>query len=392
MITCAALTTIFLQPISVMALNDLSLMVNAATANIVPGKNVTITLRIDNLIAPINGVQAFITYDESILTLMSITADATAGGVGWTIGIDNSVAGNLDFVAVINGGSTAANHAIATFVFSAQAEGTTEILFRPDQDPIFAKLTLVDNTALFPNRTDSGVGSIVIGAAPTITNIELFYAGSFNDEADLNLPFAASGTLATVDNVSYFVHGITGVRVTFSNVVDFTTLSPKDAINLAWTDLNGTTFSPVTDASVVMSTVETIVNNNSVVSMTLPNNSVQKRWLKITIDDTQISYNGLLLDGELSNNPITFPSGDGQPGGAAIVYSGNMPGDSDRNLLTTLDDVGAIRLQVNPFLSVDMTNSFDVDKDGIVTLDDVSATRLSVNPFIGIPLIAFPTE
>ena len=100
-----------------------------------------------------------------------------------------------------------------------------------------------------------------------------------------------------------------------------------------------------------------------------------------------MSADGAALDGELFGNPVSFPSGDSAPGGDAVFYTGNVPGDVTGDLKTALGDVGAIRLQVNPFVAVPVTSGFDVNKDGKVLLEDVGEARQDVNPFFTLPLI-----
>ena len=83
-----------------------------------------------------------------------------------------------------------------------------------------------------------------------------------------------------------------------------------------------------------------------------------------------------------------MPSGEGTPGGNAVFFLGNMPGDVSNDLRTTLTDVGQIRSRVNPFVLVPITDAFDVNKDGKVVLSDVGESRLEVNPFTTLKLIA----
>ena len=96
------------------------------------------------------------------------------------------------------------------------------------------------------------------------------------------------------------------------------------------------------------------------------------------------------MDGELSGNPVSFPSGNGAPGGDAVFYVGNLAGDSSGDQRTLIGDAGDIRLQVNPFLQVPITNVYDIDKDGKVLVTDAGAARVDVNPFYVLPLISPP--
>ncbi len=402
------------RPTQALALNDLSLHVDAGSTLVAPGATVTVTLDVAGLADPINGVQAFLHYDNTLLTLTGVVVNTTIGGVGWSTGLDTDNAGDVDFVAAMNGGSTQAAHTVATLSFTADAVGTTNIVFRTVAPPVYHKLTLVDNSAVFPNTTDAA--SITIQSEPRVASLEVFYAGSNlrecvggdtpaapcqadaqcpgtpagtcsgPEQADVNILYLGAGSVATVDNVSYYVRGVTGIRVYFDKVVDFQA-SPNDAFSFEWTALNGSTFTPVTNVATTFAVSAATVNGVTVVTIVIDDDTVSKRWLKTTIDATQVSTVGGLLDGELTGNPTVMPSGDALPGGNAVFYLANMPGDADGDLVATLDDVSLVRLESNPTIAVLIDNVFDVDKDGVVTLDDVSTTRLVSSPTIGIPLI-----
>ena len=130
------------------------------------------------------------------------------------------------------------------------------------------------------------------------------------------------------------------------------------------------------------------VGGVTLVDIVLVDDHVRQRWLKVTIDATQVTSAGVELDGELIGNPAIFPSGEGTPGGDAVFLMGNMPGDVGADRRTTLTDIGEIRLQVNPVFTVPIDNVCDVDKSGRVQLTDVGLARLSVNPVLSLPLIS----
>ena len=125
-------------------------------------------------------------------------------------------------------------------------------------------------------------------------------------------------------------------------------------------------------------------------TIALADNHVRARWLKVTIDSTQVTASGVELDGEMSGNPVVLPSGDGTAGGDAVFYLGNMPGDVDGNRKTELTDPYLIRncTCFNPFIFVPITEAYDMDKDVKVRLSDVGAARADVNPFFKLPLIS----
>jgi len=220
-----------------------------------------------------------------------------------------------------------------------------------------------------------------------ITNLEVYYAGQFANAADTGKQFLAVGSTATLANVTNHWRGITGIRVFFNQSVVFQT-TPAAAFSLDWTTSTGTTFSAVTDVATAVTVTAADQAGATVVSIVLTNNHVRNRWLKVRIDAAQVTSGGVAMDGELAGSPIALPSGDGNVGGDAVFFLGNVSGDVNGDRKTTLTDVGLIRVAVNPFLAVPITNALDIDKDGKVVLTDVGRARLDVNPFFTLPLIA----
>lgn len=251
-----------------------------------------------------------------------------------------------------------------------------------------------------------------------VANIELFYAGRFRfcvggdrdgrvcataadctgtpptpngtcgePDPDPSRSFLATGSTATIDNISNYARGITGIRVSFDNIATFATTTDA-AFSFEWTEPTGTVFSPVTDAATAITVTPTVVGGVTVVDIVLANDHVRQRWLKVTIDATEVTAGGIELDGELSGNPVVLSSGDGTAGGNAVFYIGNTRGDVTGDRKTTLTDVGQIRLLVNPALGVPIDSVFDVDKSGKVQLTDVGYARLGVNPAFQLPLIS----
>ncbi len=223
--------------------------------------------------------------------------------------------------------------------------------------------------------------------APRVALLERFYAGKFGNAADPSRTCFAAGSTATNANITNYSRGITGVRVTFDKVVAFAT-TPANAFSFEWTTGSGTTFSPMTNASLNTTVSATSPGPVTIVTITLANDYVMRRWLKVTIDAAQVTSLGVALDGEMTGNPVVLLSGNGTPGGNAVFFLGNMNGDVDLDRRALLTDVGSIRTRVNPFVSVPITNAWDVDKDGRVQLSDVGATRAAVNPFFTLPLVA----
>lgn len=440
---------VFAAPVS--AIDDLSLTVSGGAGQVAPGDTVTVTLDVANLSAAINGVQALIRYDDTLLTLVNVIPTdlgLASPNAGWVEVFRSETAGDLTYAVAINGDAASLDQTVATLTFTAIAEGTTSFVFRADSDPFFTKLTLAsDNSTILPGRVDSG--SILItcqdglfcngvetffggvceaGTDPCaplicdevddiclapvqIVGLELFYTGRFfvcrggiddgtactldadcsdgrcTEQSDPGHAFLGTGSTATVQNTTNYARGVTGVRVLFNQIVDFAT-TPEASVGFEWTTGSGDVFSPVADAATMISVTPLVENGVTVLRIVLAENHVRRRWLKVTVDSTQVTSTGVELDGELSGSPMVFPSGDTVPGGNAVFYVGNASGDADGDLKTSLVDVAIIRLSVNPFVSVGITDDLDIDKDGRLLLNDVAEARLDVNPFFTLPRIS----
>lgn len=372
----------------VFAVNDLSLVVAPGSGLVQPGDTVTVTLDVANLTAALNGVQSFIHFDPTLLSYTGVTVNTTVGGVGWTVGINQVNQGDLDFLATMNGGATAVNHSVATFTFTALAEGSTDLTFRPDQLPVATKLTTFDNSVIMPAKTDSGTGSIIIATAPRIAGVALFYPGHFADQADNSVNFLAPGSASNDLNVTSYINGVAGIRITFDRVVDFAGLNPLNALTFEWSTINGVDFVPVTPGAIPITASAINGATETTLTIILPDGLITHRWLRVTVKSDSVNNAGMLLDGELSGNPILLPTGDALPGGNTVFLVGSVPGDMDDDQITTLDDQSAIRLQIDTIFSVPINTPFDVDKSGFITNTDVSAVRQQVNPFIGLPVLA----
>lgn len=102
----------------------------------------------------------------------------------------------------------------------------------------------------------------------------------------------------------------------------------------------------------------------------------------LSVLDDAVTANGLALDGEIDNSawydPALYPSGDGQPGGDAVLAFVLLAGDSNCNGVVTLDDVdpfvaAALGTDVDSchVLRSDMDNSGDVDGTDVQLFTDV---------------------
>lgn len=386
--TAAAIAAIWsVAAVPAAAVDDLSVAVAPGSEFVTVGDTVTFTLDVANLSAPINGVQVLLQYDNTLMTFSGVTP-STGVGVGWSnVGMtDNN--GTITYAAVMLGGATDVNHTVATLTFTADAVGVTNVSFLPDNPPAMTLLTVAsDNSTISPNTFDSGV--VTIDAAvggPHVAAVEVFYAGQFSDAPDPSRLPLATGVTATASNITNYIHGITGLRIVFDTTVVFAT-TPAAALSFAWTTGTGTAFAPVTDATTAVTVSASDVGGATVATITLVDDHVRKRWLRVTLDATQVTAGGVPLDGELSGDPMLFPSGDGTAGGNAVFHLGNQPGDVTQDRKTTLVDVFQVRAEVNPVLTVPIENVFDVNKSGKVTLVDVFVTRVDVNPVLALPLI-----
>jgi hypothetical protein len=223
--------------------------------------------------------------------------------------------------------------------------------------------------------------------ATRVVDIELFYAGRFGDAPDPSFDCLAAGSTSTANNMTNYLHGITGIRVFFDSMVTFTG-APEAAFTFEWTSVMGTTFSPVTDAATAITVTEAEQGGVTVVTIVLEDDHVRRRWLKVAIDASQVLTLGVALDGELFGNPVILPGGDGTPGADAVFHIGNLPGNVDGDYRTLVADAGTTRLQVNPFLFVPITNIYDMNKDQRVLVDDAGEARIEVNPFFALPEIS----
>ena len=136
---------------------NLDLNVAAGSESVKPGDVVTVTLEVSNLTSAINGAQALISYDASVLSIDLLTDITTNAGSGWEeFFSEEDVAGDITYIASYTfGGSTSADATIATLTFDVIAEGTTNITFW-DASPLVTKLTRLNSTTLLPCRGVSG--------------------------------------------------------------------------------------------------------------------------------------------------------------------------------------------------------------------------------------------
>ncbi len=372
-----------------LAVNDLTLNVPLPSQSVNVGETVTVTLDVSNLLQPINGVQVFVQFDPALLAFVGITPNAAAGdlGSGWTVGQESVTGGDITYILALFADSTTADDLVATLTFTALGAGATQVIFDPFP-AVPTKLTGVDNATILPSLLDSQAIVInAVAAAVTVGAVETFYAGQFLDAPDLSRTCLAVGTTAVNQNITNYINGITGLRVQFTDLVDFA-LTPADAFFFEWTSGTGTTFASVTAPVGAVSVTAGDGGGVTTVDIIFDDDLIRRRWLKVTVDATQISTAGVLLDGELQGNPLLMPSGNGSAGGDAVFFLGNMPGDVDGDGITLFSDAVQARVELNPFLSVPIDNVFDIDKSGLVLFSDAVQARVELNPFFTLPLIS----
>jgi len=221
---------------------------------------------------------------------------------------------------------------------------------------------------------------------PHVESLELFYNGRFADAADPAKQFLAVGEASSMSlvgddlhgNVTNYLDGITGIRVTFDTVVTFSVDAAAafsyEATPEQSSDKTFTAFTPPTAPAYTVDNS----TGKTVVTITFADGEIKNRWLKTIIDASQVvSPMGRNLDGELPN-PLTLPSGDGGAGGNAEFIIGNRVGDVDGNYRCLLNDAVLARNHVSGATVVGIANAYDIDKNGRVLLNDAILTRNAV--------------
>jgi len=237
-------------------------------------------------------------------------------------------------------------------------------------------------------------GFLIQGPPPHIEALELFYNGQFGDAADPAKMFLAVGEASSMSlvgtdlfgNVTNYLHGVTGIRVTFDTVVTFS-VDAAAAFSYETTPEQSTdkTFTPFAPPTAPVYTVDN-GSGKTVVTITFADGEIKNRWLKTIVDASQVSANGMDLDGELPS-PLTLPSGDGTAGGNAEFIIGHRFGDVDGNYRCLLNDAVLVRNQVSGTVVVGISNAYEVDKNERVLLNDAILARNAVS---GIALPALP--
>ncbi len=224
----------------VLAIDDLSLNVDAGSVCVSTGQTVTVTLDVANLSAAVNGVQVLLQYDNTLMTLIDIVPTdlgLAPPAAGWAEISQTDSFGSVDWSAVINGGSIGINHTIATLTFTAIANGTAGVTFRADAPPIITKLTRASNsTTILPTVFDSG-GVFIGPPVCTLTGENAVCDGTSAHvvtvpDAGIGATYAWTVTGGTIDSGQ----GTTSISYTAVNPTTVT-------IDVIVTDPNGCTSS-----------------------------------------------------------------------------------------------------------------------------------------------------
>ena len=154
--------------------NILKLNVQDDPAYVKPGDTVTIDMDALHLAQRVTGVQAFVAFDSAHFSAAPGDVSVAPGGGPWSELIYDvyTVQGDLDMAIGVNlgiPGGTDADATAAIIVLKATGEGTTRMVFRPDEDPRWGggRTTIFSDESsqvVFPGKLDSQV--IVIDGTP----------------------------------------------------------------------------------------------------------------------------------------------------------------------------------------------------------------------------------
>ena len=103
--------------------------------------SVSVAVQLADLSDPVNGVQALLAYNASVLSL-NISSSTEASGFTRILLSDSG--GLITYAIINNGGSVGAGsgpYTVATLVFDVIAEGATSLTFQADSPPLTTRLT-----------------------------------------------------------------------------------------------------------------------------------------------------------------------------------------------------------------------------------------------------------
>ncbi|MBE7507677.1 MAG: CotH kinase family protein [Planctomycetia bacterium] len=126
-----------------------------------PGSQIVLTLDVSGLHAPINGVQAILNYDTSLLSLVSMTP-GDGGASPWNSAaevFEDDTDGLIKYAVILLATSSQADATVATLTFDVLAPGgninPSRVAFSTTCLPVRNKLTTFDNQTISPVTIDS---------------------------------------------------------------------------------------------------------------------------------------------------------------------------------------------------------------------------------------------
>ena len=156
----------------------LDLIVQTGSQYVKPGDPVIITIETPCLVDDIDGVQARMSYDDSIIQLQSIITGNQAGSPwDWAMeAVEWDEAGEIDWAVILPGSLNCTDEAavVGTMLFTALTDGESPVDFRPDQVPEATKLTdCVTSAAIYPLVADIPLPIVVDSVAPQVSVISI---------------------------------------------------------------------------------------------------------------------------------------------------------------------------------------------------------------------------
>ncbi|MCK4660634.1 MAG: hypothetical protein KAV82_14020, partial [Phycisphaerae bacterium] len=333
----------------------------------------TVTLEVADLGYAINGVQALIHYDAAYLSLVSITP-----ATGWTLitpdggNPDPDGDGDLTCALYLPGGETSAAGTVATLLFDPIGEGATSVTFQSDDPPFHTKLTRAyDNTAILPDKIDSGTISIDNTVAIASNNGPIFCEG---DTIELS-GGPSSGPLGP------YTYSWTGPDDFSSSeqspTISDATLGMTGTYYLTVANVNGCEFTAQTDITVELCMVvnveiEGLIGNSGSYGLPSSNGSEIDREVTFVFTDCDDAAETFVV-------PVTFTADTGNNKGVGSVrltgldagfdWLGVQEGHTLRTLVA-VDFVGTLADSVTVFLTSGDFHTAIVLQDNLVDITD----------------------
>ena len=334
---------------------------------------VTVTLEVASLSEAINGVQALIHYDNSYLSLVSITP-ASGWGLITPDGAnpDPDGDGDLTCALYLPGGDMSADGTVATLLFNTVTEGATEVVFQDDNAPFHTKLSRAyDSSTILPDKFDSGTISIDDTVATASSNSPVCEGSTIE----------LSGGPSTGPNgpYTYSWTGPDGFSSTEQNpTINNATLAMTGTYYLTVTNVNGCEFAAQTDVEVQLCMVvnveiEGLIGNGG--SYGPPSiGSELVRDVTFVLTDCEGDTDTQVL-------PVTFTADVGNNKGVGSVIFAGLDAGLDwlsvqeghtLRKLVAVDFVTTLADSVTVFLTSGDFHTVIVEQDNLVDITDFS--------------------